>query len=355
MTDHLREQLLGYLLGALEEDEEAVLEEQLKRDDALRQEFEKAWHSLKPLRSHSREFVPPLGLAARTCEMISEQSAEVTAQAVGRPTESTFSSPEVAVPSLLHADVAMSPAVAPATASNRWTWADLVVAASIAAAAFLLIFPAIESSRFNARMAGCQENLRQLGTALAEYSGRNGGYLPAIPPSGPMAVAGVYAPILLEDGYLDGPARVVCPGSPLATDDQFSVPTIKQLQQAALGDRLARLQRQLGGSYGYTLGYMGDGQYRPTKNLHRPRFAVMADSPSYDLPELTSLNHGGRGQNFLFEDGHVEFLPAPQPKNLLNDFFLNDTGLIAAGTHRDDAVVGSSSAVPIQVPTRVLK
>lgn len=354
MTDPVREQLLGYLLGALEEDEEAVLDERLKDDESLRRQLTEAWHSLEPLRTGPQEFLPPLSLAARTCEFVAEWAGQFGAQEIGEPAPAnSLPVPEHSAPVSfsLHGEASMTPTVAPAETSGGWTWADLAVAASIAAAAFLLVFPAIENSRFQARVAGCQENLRQLGTALAQYSERNQGYFPQIPASGPLAVAGVYAPMLLESGYLDSPDQVVCPGSTLAEADGFSVPDLEQVQAAPTGEKLAELHRWMGGSYGYTLGHTVDGCYRPTKNLHRTHFAVMADAPSYGLPALASLNHGGRGQNVLFEDGHVEFLPLPLPAGYPDDFFLNDTGLVAAGTHLDDSVVGSSAAAPVALET----
>jgi hypothetical protein len=348
MTDHVREQLLGYLLGALEEDEEALLDKQLEHDDTLRQQLTEAWHSLKPLRQSQRDFIPPFGLATRTCETVAElaeQPAETPPLRSARA--DTQPAMELPAPVSLHADAAMTPAAAPAGFSGGWTWADLAVAASVAAAAFLLIFPAIENSRFNSRLAACQDNLRQVGVALAQYSQRNHGSFPEIPASGPLAVAGIYAPTLLEGGYLEGARQVVCPGSVLAQDDEFSVPTMAQLQVALVGEELTALRRRMGGSYGYTLGYVTNGRYRSTKNMNRPHFALMADAPSYTLPELTSLNHAGLGQNVLFEDGRVVFLATPKPDNLVGDFFLNDTGLVAAGMHQDDSVIGASATAPV--------
>ena len=61
----------------------------------------------------------------------------------------------------------------------------------------------------------------------------------------------------------------------------------------------------MGGSYGYCIGYVDQGVYQPTRNLGRPGFAIMADAPCEDRPGRQSDNHGGRGQNVLFEDGHV--------------------------------------------------
>jgi hypothetical protein len=218
--------------------------------------------------------------------------------------------------------------------------------AGIMVTAVLLILPAIESSRFRARVTACQENLQQLGTALVQYSEHHGKYFPQVPQQGNLAAAGIYAPALLNDGLLDSPQWVLCPGSPLAADRSFRVPSLVQLQ-AATGRELVRLRGIMGGSYGYSLGYVEDGRYVSTRNLSRPTFAVMADAPSDTLPGFQSENHGGRGQNVLFEDGHVRFLTSSRPIEDGDDVFVNDTGLVAAGDHRNDSVVAGSAAAPL--------
>ena len=76
---------------------------------------------------------------------------------------------------------------------------DMAMAATVLVAAILLIFPAIANSRFSARRAACQENLRELGTALTQYSQANGGYFPAVPSQGKLATAGIYAPVLFQN------------------------------------------------------------------------------------------------------------------------------------------------------------
>ena len=142
--------------------------------------------------------------------------------------------------------------------------------------------------------------------------------------------------------------RVVCPASALAADRQFRVPRLEQLRSLPVGEALQRLRASMGGSYGYTLGYVENGRYHATRNLHRSNFVVVSDVPSVFSPGFQSRNHAGRGQNALFEDGHSAFLTRPQPDGHADNFFVNDTGLIAAGRHRDDSVVGHSAAVPLR-------
>ncbi len=335
MNDRVREQLIGYLLGALEDEEQQALQEQLKHDQTLQRNLAEIQKILSSLRARKVEFRPPLGLTRRTCQWVTEQT---------RPK----ARPRTLSPGRQPVFAAARAAAGPAVASSSWGWLDLVVAASILVAGFLLVFPAIESSRSQARITACQDNLRQVGMALADYSDRNGGYFPYVPPKGPLAAAGVYAPILLDGGYLTQPSTVVCPGSPTADRDRVTIPTLSQLQSAEPGEKLDQLQSTMGGSYGYSLGYVSDGRYWPTRNLARPMFAVMADAPNYGQPQFQSLNHGGRGQNVLFEDGHVAFLPTPKPNQEADDLFLNDTGQVAAGTHQNDSVVSASGATPFE-------
>jgi hypothetical protein len=51
----------------------------------------------------------------------------------------------------------------------------------------------------------------------------------------------------------------------------------------------------------------------------------------------------------LFEDGHVRFTTSPQPSDPGgDDFFLNDDGVVAAGLHENDAVIGAGATPPIR-------
>jgi hypothetical protein len=324
------QQLLGYLLGALEDDEQAAIEEQLRSDPKLRKRLATVRERIELLRGASCEFAPPPGLARRTCHFIAAFAEAPTGQPAA-------TEPPRAAP---------LPAAAPLPSGGCWRWTDVSVMAGIMVTAVLLIFPAIQSSRFRARVTACQDNLQQLGTALVQYSEHHGKYFPQVPQQGNLAAAGIYAPALVSDGLLDSPQRVLCPGSSPAADRSLQVPSLGQLQ-AATGRELERLRSMMGGSYGYSLGYVEDGRYVSTRNLSRPTFALMADAPSDTLPGFQSENHGGQGQNVLFEDGHVRFLTSSRPIEDGDDVFVNDTGLVAAGDHRNDSVVAGSAAAPL--------
>jgi hypothetical protein len=314
----MRDHLIGYLLGALEPSEHEQVEVQLGRDPHLRRELDLISRCLEPLAADKEHIDPPAGLADRTCEFVAAQ-----------------------------AQVRLAPAGG--FLRSRWTLADLVVAAGIFFAAATLFFPALNQSRFAARLAGCQNNLRQIGMALTSYSALHNGFFPNVPTDGSLAAAGVYATRLLEHGLISGPQVVVCPASSLADRlVEFRVPTSREWETAE-GAQLIQLQRQAGGSYGYNLGYVVNGQYQPTRNLHRRTFAIMADAPN-SQPPYHSLNHGGCGQNVLFEDGHVQYLTTCKAWGCNDDIFVNDDGQMAPGLHVNDAVIGTSECRPVVAP-----
>ncbi len=326
MIDFDSEQLLGYEVDALDEPEREQVRRRLASDPAFRHRSERLRDSLVPLAAAKTEVDPPEGLANRTCLFVAEHSRAVPAP----PRAARFDRP------------AAEPAMAPPERSARWSWQDMTVAAAIVLAAAALIFPAIQSSRFNARVAACQENLRELGMALGRFSRQNNGYFPRVPEQGPLAVAGIYAPTLVSQGYLTDNRRVVCPASLLAEDSDYEVSSLEALEGAS-GKERERILPVLGGSYGYSLGYMDGDRYHHTKNLGRPQFAVMADMPNPERPGSQSDNHGGVGQNVLFEDGHVKFCTSPKPVDVSDHIFTNALGQQAPGSHFNDAVVVPSA------------
>jgi len=241
----------------------------------------------------------------------------------------------------------MSAESAPPSGTGRVRWIDVAVTVGVLLAASLLIIPAIQSSRFNARLVACQDNLRELGRALTQYSDRHDGYFPAVPAEGKLSAAGIYAAMLKDSGLLPEVSRIFCPGSPMAGRPHDAVPSVAELQTAS-GERLVVMRSTMGGSYGYSFGYLQDGVYRFTKNLGREHFALMADVPLIDRSPVQSLNHAGKGQNVLFEDGHVQFVARSRLFDEADDFFANDNGVVSAGMHVNDSVIAPSSAAPLR-------
>jgi len=351
----MRADLLGYLLGALDSAEHAEVEAALQADPRLAAECARLEQTIAPLSEDEAWIDPPPRLADRTTAFVEayadqddplrERRPPLREIATGNGDDVPFASPAAsalcASPLSSHEDE-MRPR------SRRWSLADAVVAAGICAAAAMLIIPAIANSRKQAAITHCQNNLRQLGHALVDYSYDSDGHFPLVPASGNLGVAGIYAPILKEAGRLRNETLLLCPGSAVANEaDTFAVPSTEEVQQQE-GKQLLATQRSMGGSYGYAFGYEDeDGAYRANRNRSRPRFALLADSPSLHLKGRQSANHGGCGQNVLFEDNHVEYLQRCCASEASDNVFLSDRGYVEAGRHWNDAVVGNSWARPV--------
>ena len=315
----MRDYLIGYVLEALEPAEHEMVAAQLSRDPQLQRELDLISRSLQPLAADREHFAPPAGLAERTCEFV-----------------------------VLQAHAVLAPPAA-ALLPGRWTLSDLVVAAGLFFAATMLFFPALSQSRFAAQIVGCQNNLRQIGLGLTNYSQMHNEYFPNIPVEGSLGAAGIYATRLFDLGFLPGSHLVICPGSDLADQSaDFRIPTLQELKSAQ-GAELERLQQQMGGSYGYNIGYFSQGRYQATKNLRRATFALMADAPNVSAP-YHSLNHQGYGQNVLFEDLHVQYLTSCNAHGCSDHIYLNDEGEVAPGLHLHDAVIGPSAFRPVFTP-----
>jgi hypothetical protein len=352
--------LIGYLVGALDVDERLAVEVALRDDPALRIALREARRQLEIVRDGDSEIwesefgpwdgSPPPGLADRTLQFIARQTAAASCeQAEQVELAGSDRSLDCDDGSASHVEPASKrgwrgPQREPLLPRmHGWRFADLATVVAVCFASASLIIPMISASRSNAEIRTCANNQRQIGMALTDYSEHQNGYFPRVAESGSLAAGGIYAPTLLSTRYVTDPRVFVCPGSPLATDKTLRIPLLSDLKRAT-GTELAQLRQRMGGSYGYALGYRQDGVYRPTRNLYRESFALVADTPSKDF--TSSPNHFGSGHNVLLEDGHVVFLTSCRLDGSTDDIFTNDEGKAAAGCHINDAVVVRSDVSP---------
>jgi len=310
----MREELVGYLLGALEPDEERELEARLAAEESLRSELEELKQLLQPLldeRKQSEHCVldPPQGLADRICNKVWHLREAAVAEATTA------------------CDGGLS-------RSETFTLLALVVVAAA------LTAPLFGSARQMAEIRRCQENMHRTGRALIEYARLHDDAFPEIAESGSTSYAGIFAVRLRESGLLPDADAAFCRA---ALDDGLPMlPTSDELAASSEAEAEATFAA-LGGLFGYTLGYEEDGRYRRQRNRNRARFAVLVDDP------LDARNGGrshGCGQNVCFEDGHVEFLKSCKLPKSCDDYFRNHDGVVAAGIGPDDVVLGRSSATP---------
>lgn len=336
----MREHLLGYVLGALEADEQELVERRLEADPELRRLLGQLESRLGHLDSIKETHDPPADLGSRTCDAI---WAQIPGSATRPLAASGAGSHRADAP---HYRVSL-PAADPPT-GGRWSLADLLVGAAILLATAILLLPALALTRQNARLAQCQNNLRSLGISLASYSDHSGGRFPYVPTSGRHSAAGIYAPMLWENEYVEDPNWFVCPSSSLARQrEKWRLISLREIEDAAEAV-LARLHEDMGGSYAYTLGYMEDGEHVAPRNLGRANYALLADAPCSASKGRQSPNHGGCGQNVLFEDLSVRYIVGCTLAKLGDDIFQNRDGKIAAGIDCDDSVLATSATPPLR-------
>lgn len=347
MDSRLREQLLGYLLGALDHDEVEAVELLLSQRPDLHEELDQLRDLLDPLDDIPSEERPPASLVERTCNLVEFHAAREGEPGFG--IESTSGPSHGEPPAIVTSD---NPAV-----QSEWTFADMFVAVGVCLSLSLLFLPALAASRDQARTMQCSNQLQTLGLALHSYFDTFGS-LPAIPTTGDHSFSGIYASRLRECQLLEDDSLVVCPSSPLADslDAWQGVFTVDgqrdgQPRRSADGSQpnLAAV-RQSGGSYAYCMGVIIDGEYHTPQFEGRSTFAVLGDGSWAN--DSTHLGHGKQGQNLLFEDGQVRWVKSGGFSSLLDHPYENLHGQHAAGLSWTDSVLGDTATPPLgNIPT----
>lgn len=396
-------ELLGYLLGALDAREHRKVDLELAENVELRTALDAMRNRLVPLarvdqwlkleqQAAGESF--PAGLARRTCESIARRARKISAspqvtvgpEVTGSPVSDAttnqvapkkpvstqlvstqlvsaqlvpaelVSAPVVSMPAVskpgdvsaagLPLPLVMSDARLDLSSEHAWSLADFVVLTAVAVLVMAMLTPAVLASRNQSRLVACQDNLRRIGTGLFNYAESHEDHFVPIAKDGPLNVAGAYAPVLRTGGFVDDDGVFFCSTAVASgLQEVKTIPTIEELQRAYRqnSEHLAELQSMMGGSYGYSLGYYDHDRYVGPINLGRSFRVIMADTPSYLLEGRASKNHGGQGQNLLFEDGGIRFSRQASVGFPADSIFENRNGLIAAGTDVNDSVIGSSN------------
>jgi hypothetical protein len=318
-----REQLLGYLLGALELEEREQVQRELGTNARLREELAEIQAALEKLGLNDppEPIEPPADLVQRTCQLVA----------------STGEQPSVALP----------PERAAGGASTSYTLTDAVVAASVMLVLAALLFPSLARSRFLARLTTCQNNLRQVGIALWHDSELSPNRTYArLSWEDERTVAGMMASTLLERQLIDSPDVFICPASDhAALLPGFPMPTVRQMRQAT-GPELERLKRLVGGSFAYPIGFSSDGQVVPPRNTYRETYCLVGEAPVCEVGKPYRASHEGAGGNFFFEDGHIRWIEDTGSWLLVDDPYRNRHWETAPGLDRDDSVLGGGSMRP---------
>jgi hypothetical protein len=328
----MEENLVGYLLKALDPVTEHDVEAYLQKDAEAVRRLELLRSALVPLEADAEEIELPDGLRQRTLALVAEHRLS-----------NATDTPDLKAPPVLQMPMPRS----------RWLRSDALIAASILLLLLPMIPPALSYMHQQQNVRACQENMRGFFFALSHYGDLNEQRLPMASAQPPHNYAGMVVPTLYESRLLGPTVSIRCPGNgvcnpplPLGISDmdQESTNAPAQFEQ----DKC-----RVGGCYAYSLGYQERGEHRGIRfgesNAYLP---IMADRPPFeqttsgDLSLGNSTNHGGAGQNVLYLDGNVSFCTSRHVGVNRDDIYLNRNRLPEAGLDDTDSVLGGSSFQP---------
>ena len=355
MDSRLREQLLGYLLGALDQDEIEVVEDLLLHRPELHLELDHLRELLDPLDEVPADEATPLHLAERTCNLV-----EFHAVRESDPGHSSLD-PLISNNPPPASVVGPRQVVVMGDTQSSWTALDMFVAIGVCLSLSVLFLPALAASRDQARTLQCQNQLAHLGIALHTYFD-NFGSFPAIPQDGEHNFAGIFASKLRECELLEDESQLICPSSPLAESlgewrgvfvvdgHDTSGLSSSAFRSDALSSGTASYEavRQSGGSYAYCLGIVVQGQYQMPDYESRPTFALLGDGSW--ASGGNRIGHGKCGQNLLYKDGQVQWVKTVGFETAPDHPYRNLRGQVSAGLSVDDSVLGDSAVPPFSTP-----
>jgi len=325
----IRDELVGYLLDALDEGETRRVETALadpRQGPALRADLDTLRQAIRPLAFDRESIDVPAGLAARTLQFVATQTA-VDPERRPKPTSRMF-----------------SPAEDGHEAPRSRRWLDRLIVGATAVAACVLVAPLLLDSIEEARQRRVDRNLQKVSAALQGYAESHGIY-PTPPAAGPLSRAGLYAPTLVaEERIVADDGSLLCPDTALARRGNFRVPTLAELEAAVGTPRFEELVRTMGGDFGYTLGHRDSaGVLQPNHNRRRADHPILADAPDECCEK--SSNHPDGIHHVLFEDGRVERRKG-DALHRDDHLYRNHDGKVAAGVDVEDAVIGDSHHQP---------
>jgi hypothetical protein len=318
------ENLVGYLLNALEPDARRQAETYLQSSPEARARLELLERAVAPLAADAEGPEPPPGLALATLARVAEHQCRPL-PAAPRPT----------------------PGQRAGGGGLRWARrADVAAAAALLLVVGGLALPALLKARAVYQRATCANNLRTLWGALEAYSDRTpDGSFPKVEADGPRGVAAVFAADLRDAGVLDPEAAVRCPAAGGGPLPGVGVGDLEAAYRRGPDDFAAAV-RDLAGGYAYSLGYRdGGGELVGLRRDSGDLLPILADRPPWGASG-NSPNHGGAGQNVLYIGGAARFCTDRTVGVGGDDIFLNLHNQLGAGLRREDTVLAPDGASP---------
>jgi len=187
MRDPTHYQLLGYLLGALEDEEQECLDRRFEQDGDFRRKLGQWRQCLTPLEPLRHDIEPPPGLAERTCQLVAACRGPLAT-----PEEADSYRPN------------MTPDEESPAQEAHVARLDTAMVFLLLLLTCLVLFPAISNSRFHARGVSCQDRLWQFGQAFLQYNQQRGGPISQLAARGNLTPTGIFAASRIKDGFAAG-------------------------------------------------------------------------------------------------------------------------------------------------------
>jgi hypothetical protein len=318
------ENLVGYLLKALDPDEQQAVEAHLEAHPEARAKLDLLERGLAPLAADADNPEPRPGLALSALARIAEHKCRPL-PAAPRPPRSQV------VP----------------TGWARMRRADVLAAAALLVIVGGLTLPGLLWARQQVDRTTCQNNMRTIWAALQQYSEQEQQApkrsFPMVREQGPLAVAGAFMPMLHDAGTLNNVTLVACPSRP---PRDIPVGFSRSDLEAAFDrneEEFAQLARGLTGGYAYTIGYRNGPDLVGLTANDPGTLPILADLPGGNG---NSLNHGGSGQNVLYIGGNVQWCVNRNVGEAGDDIYVNKHNFLRAGEGRSDTVLAPGDAGP---------
>jgi hypothetical protein len=313
------ENLIGYLLDALDESERLDVEAHLSRHPETRTRLEALRRVLAPLKADAEPPEPPRHLVLATIARVAEEQCR--------------SLPVAPPPSRR--------SVAPWRGPRR---SDLLAAAVLFILVGGLSVPWILQMWYTYGRFACADNMRQFWVAMQNYSGQHEGDYPKVPGSGSQSFAAVFVPKLCEAGLK---YHLACDSLASRNEKPATLSELEELWRQPNQEKFQHRARHLAGNYAYSLGYRDNGVLKGPCRSDNPYQPLLADHrPDVTGSDDNSPNHGGYGQNVLYNNGNVRWCTNPYNGPDRDNIYLNRDGKMEAGVDPEDTVLGAGDASP---------
>lgn len=318
----MEENLVGYLLGALDAGEQGAVEAALRESPQLRSRLQLLARALAPLAA-DRETSPSrpdrilstlAHIAEYQCRKLPDAPPPPRSQSPA-PGRHWLRRPDVVVAALL-----------------------LIVLSGIGSSALLHLW-----RDYHGRTQ-CRNNLFLIWGGLRRYCDAHNGNFPRVEEKGPHAVAGIFVPVLADNGMIGPEVSVSCPALERRPPQRRSIREMEE-RYAQNPDAFYLEARKLAGGYAYTLGYLDAAGHHGLRCDSGDRLPIVADRLE-SLTQRNSANHGGTGQNVLYLSGQVEWRTTRNAGINGDDIFVNWDNQVLAGKAREDTVLGPGDASP---------